>query len=66
MQKIMFAKIELWVVLLVAVAGLIATVLFGAQVLKAERFKRAGPVAQAARSVAQRTANRTRRCPDMC
>ncbi len=53
MQKIMFAKIEIWLVLLLAGAGLIATVFFGAQVLKAERFKKAGPVAQAARSVAQ-------------
>mgnify|MGYP003513481976 FL=1 len=53
MQKVMFAKVELWLVSLLAVLGLIAMMVFGAQVLKAERYKKAGPVAQTARSVAQ-------------
>ena len=54
MGKLLFAKVELWLVLLLALLGLVAMVGFGAAVLDGERETgRFGPVGAAALDVAE-------------
>ncbi len=54
MQKLLFAKVEFWVVLLVFLVGLLGMIGFGAAVLDAERGTRLfGPISGAARSIAE-------------
>jgi Arylsulfotransferase (ASST) len=53
MQKVMFAKVELWLVLLLGIVGLIATVLFGAIVLGADRDHSFGKIGKVALVAAQ-------------
>ena len=54
MQRLLFAKIEVWVVLLVGILGLLGLVGFGAAVLDGEReTARSGPVGPASLAVAE-------------
>lgn len=54
MQRLLFAKIEVWLVLILGLLGLLGLVAFGAAVLDGERNTgRFGPVGQAALAVAE-------------
>jgi hypothetical protein len=53
MQKLMFAKIELWLVLLLAVLGVAGLIGYGAILLAAERFGSFGSAGQSAVALAE-------------
>lgn len=58
MQRIVFAKVEVWLVLLLLIMGVVATIVFGALVLAAERSKMpAGPVRAAMTALAEAPLN---------
>ncbi len=53
MQKLMFAKIELWLVLVLGVIGLVGLIGYGTVLLEAERFDRFGAAGKGAVALAE-------------